>query len=151
MMQRYLYYFLLLLIPIVSNAQSDGFVDNASIIADKIEIDANGNLKAKGNVEIRHNNNILKASKISYSKNIDELSVVGPLSFIDSSNNEITADNAVFKNNFQEAVLLATKVILENQLEISAEQLISTINDQSKFTHVAATHVKVVKMKSRSG
>lgn len=139
MMQRYLYYFLLLLIPIVSNAQSDGFVDNASIIADKIEIDANGNLKAKGNVEIRHNNNILKASKISYSKNIDELSVVGPLSFLDSSNNEIAADSAVFKNDFQEAVLLATKVILENQLEISAEQLISTINDQSKFTRVAAT------------
>ena len=104
-MQRYFFYLLLLLIPIVSNAQSDGFVDNASIIADKIEIDANGNLKAKGNVEIRHNNNILKASEISYSKNMDELSVVGPLSFLDSSNNEIKADNAVFKNDFKEAVL----------------------------------------------
>ena len=127
-MQRYFFYLLLLLIPIVSNAQSDGFVDNASIIADKIEIDANGNLKAKGNVEIRHNNNILKASEISYSKNVDQLSVVGPLSFLDSSNNEIKADNAVFKNDFKEAVLLATKVILENQLEISAEKLISTIN-----------------------
>ena len=46
-MQRYLYYLLLLLVPLVSNAQSDAFVDTASIIADKIEIDANGNLKAK--------------------------------------------------------------------------------------------------------
>ena len=69
-MQRYLYYFLLLLIPIVSNAQSDGFVDNASIIADKIEIDANGNLKAKGNVEIldKINKYLITTNEITYEK-----------------------------------------------------------------------------------
>jgi len=144
-MWRYFYLLLLFSTPILANVQNENFFDKASIVADKIEIDANGNLKAKGNVKIRYNNNILKASEISYSKKTDELSVLGPLSITDSRGNEAIADNAIFKKDFREAVLLATKVILKKQLEISAERLVSSINQDSNFTRVTATSCKSCK------
>ena len=144
-MWRYLYLLLLLSTPILANAQNENFFDKASIVADKIEIEANGNLKAKGNVKIHHNNNILKASEILYSRKTDELTVLGPLSLTDSRGNETIADNARFKNDFREAVLLATKVILNNQLEISAEKLVSSIDEDSNFSSVTATSCRSCK------
>ena len=74
-----------------------------------------GNFTAKGNVEVHYKENILKA-KIYYKRSYDELSAEGPF-LIDHTGNETTASDAVFKNEFQEAILLATRVILENQLE----------------------------------
>ncbi len=138
-MWRYSYLLLLFLSPILANAKNENFFDKASIVADQIEIDANDNLKAKGNIKIRYNNYILKADEISYSKKTDELSVIGPLSLLDSSGNETIADNAVFNNEFREAVLSATTVILKNQLEISAEKLVYSINENSNFKRVTAT------------
>lgn len=138
-MWRYLSTLLIFLIPFLSEAQSENLFENASIIADNIEIDAKGNLLANGNVEIRHNEHILKANRISYSKESDTLLVNGPLSLTDSSGNVTQANSAVFKDDFEEAVLLATKVILEKQLEISADELISNTNDESNFNRVSAT------------
>ena len=144
-MWRYFYLLLLFSTPILTNAQNENFFDTASIVADKIEIDANGNLKAKGNIKIRHNNNILRASELFYSRRTDELTVLGPLSLTDSSGNQTIADNAIFKNDFREAVLLATKVILKNQLEISAEKLVSSVDEDSNFSKVTATSCRSCK------
>ena len=59
-MFRYLSASLLFLMPFLSVAQGESFVESASIIANSIEIDAEGNLTAKGNVEIHFKENILK-------------------------------------------------------------------------------------------
>ena len=48
----------------LSVAKGDSFVESASIIANSIEIDAEGNLTAKGNVEVHYKENILKAKEI---------------------------------------------------------------------------------------
>ena len=61
-MFRYLSASLIFLMPFLSVAQSEDILENASIIANSIEIDAEGNLTAKGNVEIHYKENILKAN-----------------------------------------------------------------------------------------
>ena len=71
-MFRYLSASLLFLMPFLSVAQGDSFVESASIIANSIEIDAEGNLTAKGNVEVHYKENILKAKKIYYKRSYDE-------------------------------------------------------------------------------
>ena len=63
-MRRYPFLLFIILIPILAQAKNDNFTKSASIIADSIEIDAKGNLTAKGNVKIHHNGNILKAQEI---------------------------------------------------------------------------------------
>ena len=141
-MFRYLCASLIFLMPFLSVAQSESFVESASIIANSIEIDAEGNLTAKGNVEIHYKENILKAKEIHYTRNSDELSAKGPLSLIDHAGNETKAGDAIFKNEFQEAILLATRVVLKNQLEISAEELKYAISDTSVFSRVTATSCK---------
>ena len=141
-MFRYLSASIIFLMPFLSAVQSESFVENASIIANSIEIDAEGNFTAKGNVEVHYKENILKAKKIYYKRSYDELSAEGPLSLIDHTGNETTASDAVFKNEFQEAILLATRVILENQLEISAEELKYEVSDKSIFSRVSATSCK---------
>ena len=50
-MLRYLFLLLVILMPFLAQAKNDSFIKSASIIADSIEIDANGNLTAKGNVD----------------------------------------------------------------------------------------------------
>jgi len=141
-MWRYLFPLLIFLVPFPIHAEIDSFAESASIIADSITIDAKGNLTAKGNVEVRHNEIILKAHEIYYLRSADELAAKGPLSLIDGSGNETTAENAIFKNDFQEAILRATRVILKNQLEISAENLEYVIGKKSDFSHVFATSCK---------
>ena len=121
-MLRYLFPFLVILSPFLAQAKNDSFIKSASIVADSIEIDAKGNLTAKGNVEIHHNDNILKAQELFYQRNLDKLTVKGPISLIDGTGDETKAKSAVFKNGFQEAILHATQVILKNQLEITAEE-----------------------------
>ena len=122
-MQRYLFALLIISIPFLALAKNDSFIQSASIVADSIEIDAKGNLTAKGNVEIHHDNNILKAREIFYQRSSDKLTAKGPISLIDGTGDETKADSAVFENGFQEAILKATQVILKNQLEITAEEL----------------------------
>ena len=73
-MFRYLSASLLFLMPFLSVAQGESFVESASIIANSIEIDAEGNLTAKGNVEVHYKENILKAKEIYYARSSDELS-----------------------------------------------------------------------------
>ena len=53
-MFRYLSASLLFLMPFLSVANGESFVESASIIANSIEIDAEGNLTAKGNVEVHY-------------------------------------------------------------------------------------------------
>ena len=141
-MFRYLSASLLFLMPFLSVAYGESFVESASIIANSIEIDAEGNVTAKGNVEVHYKENILKAREIYYTRSSDELSATGPLSLIDHTGNETKAGDAIFKNEFQEAILLATRVILKNQLEISADELKYAINDKSVFSRVSATSCK---------
>ncbi len=138
-MWRYLSPFLIFFFAFSAQAQIESFVESASIIADSIEIDAEGNLTAKGNVRIYHNEIILKAEVIHYLRSSDELSAKGPLFLIDRNGNETKAENATFKNNFQEAILRTTRVLLKNQLEISAEELEYVINEKSHFSRVFAT------------
>ena len=52
-MRQYLFLLYLTLIPFLALAKNDNFIKSASIIADIIEIDANGNLSAKGNGGLR--------------------------------------------------------------------------------------------------
>ena len=138
-MWRYLSPIFIFLVPFSAQSQVESFVESASIVADSIAIDAEGNLTAKGNVEIHYNETILKAQEIYYLRLSDELSAKEPLSLIDSSGNETKAQNAIFKDDFREAILLATRVILKNQLEISAEKLEYVINKKSDFSSVFAT------------
>ena len=81
-MQRYLFALLVISIPFLALAKNDSFIQSASIVADSIEIDAKGNLTAKGNVEIHHYNNILKAREIFYQRSSDKLTAKGPISLI---------------------------------------------------------------------
>ena len=76
-MLRYLFMFLVILIPFLALAKNDSFIQSASIVADSIEIDAKGNLTAKGNVEIHHDDNILKAQEIFYQRSSDKLTAKG--------------------------------------------------------------------------
>ena len=141
-MQRYFFALLIILIPFLSHAKNDSFIKSASIIADSIEIDAKGNLTAKGNIEIHHDDNILKAQEIFYHRSSDKLTAKGPISLIDGTGDETKADSAVFENGFQEAILHATQVILKNQLEITAEELRYAVNQTSDFNRVSATSCK---------
>ena len=115
-MRQYLFLLYLTLIPFLALAKNDNFIKSASIIADIIEIDANGNLSAKGNVKIYYNDSILKAQEIFYQRDFDTISVKGPLSLIDSSGSETKAESANFENGLQQAILDEARVILKNQL-----------------------------------
>ena len=138
-MRQYLFLLYLTLIPFLALAKNDNFIKSASIIADIIEIDAKGNLSAKGNVKIYHNDNILKAQEIFYQRDFDTISVKGPLSLIDSSGSETKAESANFENGLQQAILDEARVILRNQLEITAEKLKYAVNQNSDFSRVTAT------------
>ncbi len=144
-MWRYLSPLLIFLAPFSALSQNEKFIESASLIADSIAIDAEGNLTAKGHVEIHHNQTILKAQEIYYLRSSDKLSAKGPLILIDRNGNETEAENAIFTNDFQEAVLLATRVMLKNQLEISAEKLEYLVDKKSDFSEVFATSCKTCK------
>jgi LPS-assembly protein len=66
----------------------------ASLVADRISVDAERTLSAEGNVEVFFDGARLTASRIFYDPAADAIRIDGPIRLIDASGSVLIADSA---------------------------------------------------------
>ncbi|WP_244870036.1 LPS-assembly protein LptD [Pseudorhodobacter ferrugineus] len=97
--------------------------DLASLVADRVAIAGNDTLVAQGNVEVFQNGKRLKASKITYDRGADLLSITGPIVLTDDAGTIVLADQAELSSDFSDGILQSARVVLDQQLQLAASEM----------------------------
>lgn len=112
----------------------------ATLVADTISIPAGGTrLIARGNVEVFFEDTRLSAQSITFDSASDQLTIVGPI-FIQASDGTIfTADAAALDPRLENGILRGARVVLNQQLQLAANQINRVEGRYTQLYQVAAT------------
>jgi len=121
----------------IAMAQDQG--GHVRMIADQIEIASDGDLVARGNIEIFHRAENLTAEEIRYDIETETLNVIGPFLYTDESGDTIEAEFAELSRDLQNGLLKSARIMLENQLELQAVEMERIEGITAELRGVAAT------------
>ena len=137
-MTRVLFLFLLL-IASASFAPAQDTGEPVRMIADRIEIASDGDLIARGDIEIFYGSEILTAAEVLYDTDTETLTVTGPILYTDENGDTIEADFAELDRDLQNGLLKSARIMLENQLELQAAEMERIDGITAELRGVAAT------------
>ena len=103
--------------PLVAAAQE------ATLVADRVELRADTTLVAEGNVEVFFDGARLTASRVSYDRTNDRLTIEGPLVLSAGEDAVVLADSAELDTDFTDGILRSARLVLDRQLQIAASEL----------------------------
>ena len=110
----------LILAPPPAAAQSLPASLPASLIADRVAIDARGRLVAEGGVEIWQRSTRLTAARVVYDQAAGTLDITGPLTLSDGPDRIVLADAAQLSDDLREGLMASARIVLHQQLQIAA-------------------------------
>jgi LPS-assembly protein len=124
--------------PLVASAQGV-----ATLVADNVSVEDRNRLIANGNIEVFYDGTRLTAQQITYDQSGDSLNIVGPI-VIHSANGEIlTADQASLDPQLQNGLLRGARLVLDQQLQLAANQIDRVDGRYSQLTRVVASSCAV--------
>lgn len=129
---------LLVLLPAAAAAQ-----DEASLVADRLAITGRDVLVAEGNVEVFHRGRRLRASRVTYDRQADRLTVEGPILLTDDSGTFVLADAAEMSADLSEGLLRSARLVLNRQLQIAASEVQRIGGRYTRFGRTVASSCKV--------
>lgn len=112
----------------------------ASLVADSIVYaKASGILKAQGNVKVYFQETTLIAEQILYNQSRDEIEIIGPFTIQSGSQATITGRDSVLSANLKNGLILGARALIDQQLQISAQQLNRVDGKFNVFQSVVAS------------
>ncbi|SNS44358.1 LPS-assembly protein LptD [Tropicimonas sediminicola] len=102
-------------------AQEDSPV--STLIADRVEITADGKLVASGNVEAFYEGARLRAGRITYDEDADLLEIEGPIVLTQGENTIVLADSAALSPDLRNGLLRSARVVMDQQLQLAAAEI----------------------------
>ncbi len=133
--------FLCLALLGVSNMASAQGV--ANLIADRVSVQNNGVLIAEGNVEVFFDGTKLTAQRLVYDQSTDRLTIEGPIFIIGADGTILTADQADLDPQLQNGLLRGARLVLDQQLQLGANQINRVDGRYSQLFQVVATSCRV--------
>ena len=106
-------------IPLFAAAQDKP----VSLVADRVSIRSGDVLIAEGNVEVFHEGNHLRATKIVYDPGRDLLDIQGPMILISGERTILLAENAELDPALTAGILRSARLLLDQQMQIAAAQI----------------------------
>jgi LPS-assembly protein len=116
-----------------------GEEDQATLVADEVTVDGDGNLIATGDVEIYFRGESLTAPKVVYDATNDRIDIEGPLLYIDKDGNEMEGVSANMTRDLQNGLVKSAKFLIETQMELEATSVTRQDGRMSTFKDVVAT------------
>ncbi|WFE76338.1 LPS-assembly protein LptD [Roseinatronobacter sp. S2] len=95
----------------------------ATLVADRLFLDGPNRLIAEGNVEALSGQTRLRARRIIYDRQTGGLQIEGPLTLTEGDSVVMLADAAEMHDGFRRGLIRSARVVLEQQLQISAHQV----------------------------
>ncbi len=124
--------------PSPSLAQS-----TATLMADQVLVDAAGRLIASGSVEVWHGSVRLTATRVVFDQRRDFLIVDGPISITEGPDTIFLADSAQISPDLRAGLITSARVVLQQQLQMSAATIVRDPNGISQMTSVVASSCPV--------
>ena len=107
----------------------------ASLLADRIEVQAAGGIRASGYVEVIFGTTRLTAAAISYDGRTRKLTVEGPIVLTDETGQSILlADAAELDADLRNGILEGARMILDGRLQMAAAEIARV---EARFTRLA--------------
>ncbi len=135
---RFLTLILFLLLPFAAQAQVP-----ATLIADSVTVEGGNRLVASGNIEVFADGTRLTASQITYDRAADRLIIAGPILITAPDGTILTADRATLDPRLENGMLLGARLVLNQQLQLAANQIDRTEGRFSQLYKTAVTSCNV--------
>jgi LPS-assembly protein len=136
---RALLFALLLVALAAPAARAQGL---ATLIADSLEVTADGRLVASGNVEAFFEGTTLSAARVIYDRRTDRLTIEGPILIREPGGAILTADRAEIDPRLEGGILRGARLVLDQRLQIAANR-IDRAEGLNALTGAAATSCQV--------
>ena len=118
--------------------------DQATLVSDSLEITGDTRLIADGNVEVFFKGRRLKASRIVFDQATDRLEITGPIVLTDPAGEVlILASQAELQADLSEGILTSARLVLNQQLQLAANQMLRVSGRYTALQTVAASSCKV--------
>jgi LPS-assembly protein len=95
----------------------------ASLVADSLRIEADNRLVAEGHVEVFQNGARLSASRITYDRSSDRISIEGPIRIETADGALLLADAADLSRDLQDGILRSARLVLGQQLQLASSEV----------------------------
>lgn len=138
MIRRWLSLVLVLLLPGLAQAQA-----LATLVADRIEVTAQGRLEASGNVEVFHDGTRLSAAAILYDPASDRLTIAGPIYIVTPAGDVLAATRAELDPQLENGILRGARLVLDERLQLAANRIDRVDGRLSQLSRVVATSCSV--------
>ncbi|NNE88893.1 MAG: LPS-assembly protein LptD [Silicimonas sp.] len=138
MMRAFLVAVLLIVTPAIATAQ-----ELATLVADTITVDPAGRVTASGNVEVFYQGRRLRARSVSYDRNGDQLTILGPIIVTDADGTTFTADQAQLDRDLRNGVLTSARLVLDQQLQIAANEIARVGDRYTRLDQAVASACQV--------
>ncbi len=122
-----------------SGAESD---QDVILIADSVFLRGNNILTAEGNVEAVRGDTRLTATAIIYDSGQDSIRIEGPIKIEQGGDTEIYASFAELDTSLQNGLLESARVVLNQQVELTASRMRRSHGRISTLDQVSATSCK---------
>lgn len=130
---------LALFAPIAATAQ-----ERATLVANQVYITGGDTrLVAEGAVEIFYKGARLQAGRITYDRATDRLTIEGPITLTDTGGAVIVARMADLSADLTEGILVSARMVLNDQLQLAANQLARIDGRYTELTKVVASSCQV--------
>ena len=115
----------------------------ATLMADQVFVDSAGRLIATGSVEVWQESVRLTATRVMFDDRRDFLSVEGPITITNGPDILFLADAAEISPDLQAGIISSARIVLGQQLQMSAASVVRDANGINQLTSVAASSCPV--------
>ena len=123
--------------PVLALAQT------ASLVADRIFIEADEKLIAEGNVEVVSGDRKLTASRVVYNDREKTLEIIGPILLTQSDGTVIRAAAAEIDDNLELGIMTSARLVLDRQLQLAAAELSRVSGRYTRLSRAIASSCEI--------
>ncbi|QFT59779.1 LPS-assembly protein LptD precursor [Sulfitobacter sp. THAF37] len=142
-MRRWLLILALSMMPLTSAKAQQSTDPAAVLVADRVFLTRDRTLVAQGNVEAFQGETRLRANAIRYDQASGALSIEGPIVITEGADTLILADAAELDPDLQNGLLRGARLVLNQQLQLAANQINQVDGRYSQLYKTAVTSCKV--------
>ncbi|MBM9594369.1 LPS-assembly protein LptD [Roseitranquillus sediminis] len=129
---------LLLILPTFAAAQT------ATLVADRLRIEADRTLIAEGAVEVFYGDTRLQASRITFDGETERLTIQGPLTLTEAGRDVVLlADAAALEPGLRDGILTSARLVLDQQLQLAADEIARVGGRYTQLTQAVASSCRV--------
>jgi LPS-assembly protein len=119
---------------------SEGQPMPAGLVADQVSFDQEtGLLTASGDVEVLYQGRVLRAARIVYDQEADEIRAEGPLVLTDPDGGVLLAGSAAMTPDLTEGLITSARLLIANQLQLAATEMRRTGGRYTSLYHTIAS------------